>query len=206
MAKLLYIQASPRINRSFSIRVADVFEQTYHSKNPSDEVEILNLFHMNLPEMDQQTIQGKYNIIHQMEYTELQKLKWASVEEIIDLFSSADKYLFAVPMWNFGIPYKLKHFLDIVIQPNYTFEITNSGYNGLLKNKKAVIIYARGGDYGDNNPLDMQKSYFELALGFMGIKDIHSILVEPTVHSQQEKIKIILKKAEDSAAALAVDF
>jgi FMN-dependent NADH-azoreductase len=33
-----------------------------------------------------------------------------AIEEVIERFKSADWYLFSLPMWNFGVPYVLKHF------------------------------------------------------------------------------------------------
>ena len=35
--------------------------------------------------------------------------------------ASADKYVPAIPMWNFGIPYRLKQNINILVQPGYTF-------------------------------------------------------------------------------------
>lgn len=47
-----------------------------------------------------------------------------NVEDVIEQFTAADKYLFSLPMWNFGIPYKLKHYIDVIVQPGYTFSFT----------------------------------------------------------------------------------
>jgi len=33
----------------------------------------------------------------------------------------ADEYLFTVPMWNHGVPYVLKQFIDVVSQPGMAF-------------------------------------------------------------------------------------
>lgn len=50
-------------------------------------------------------------------------------------------------MWNFGIPYRLKQYIDILVQPGYTFSYSpEQGYTGLV-NKPAAVVYARGGDY-----------------------------------------------------------
>ena len=49
---------------------------------------------------------------------------WAGVRAIVDRFKSADKLLISVPMWNFGIPYALKHYIDVITQPGLTFAWT----------------------------------------------------------------------------------
>ena len=36
-----------------------------------------------------------------------------SVETLIADFTAADKYVLATPMWNFGVPYRLKHYIDL---------------------------------------------------------------------------------------------
>jgi FMN-dependent NADH-azoreductase len=116
MAKVLYVQASPRAERSKSIQVADAFVKAYAAKHPSDKVETLNLFTANLPTFDGLTINGKYNIMHGKAFSPEEKKAWEAVVKVIEHFKSFDKYVLAVPMWNFGIPYRLKQYLDIIIQ------------------------------------------------------------------------------------------
>ena len=56
---------------------------------------------------------------------------------MIERFKGADKYLFSLPMWNFGIPYKLKHYIDVLVQPTYTFSFSpKEGYKGLVTRKE----------------------------------------------------------------------
>ena len=45
-------------------------------------------------------------------------------------------------MWNHGVPWALKHFIDTVTQPGMAFSFDpEAGYSGLLKGKTAVVIY-----------------------------------------------------------------
>jgi FMN-dependent NADH-azoreductase len=192
MAKVLYIQASPRGQRSSSIQVADAFVQAYKAKHPADKVETLNLFTANLPSFDGLTINGKYNIMHGKDFSPEEKKAWDAVVKIIEHFKSFDKYVLAVPMWNFGIPYRLKHYLDLLIQPTYTFAVSDKGYEGLVKGKPVMVIYARGGSYAKGSPTeayDMQTKYMELALGFIGFTKIQSILVDPTLSGTPQDVE-----------------
>ncbi len=88
-------------------------------------------------------------------------------------------------MWNFGIPYKLKHYIDVLTQPGLTFSYSPSeGYKGLVTGKPAAVVYARGGSYPPGSGaegMDFQKSYFETLLKFIGFTDIRPIVVEPTL-------------------------
>ncbi len=185
MSKLLYIQASPRIGRSASIAVAEHFLAVYRKKHPRDTVETLNLWEAELPEFDGATIDAKYAVMHGQAHTPAQLEAWQAVTRIADRFNSADKYLFSLPMWNFGIPYKLKHFIDVLVQPGLAFNVKpDGGYEGLVTGKPAVVIYARGGAYGPGTGAegyDAQSAYMRQILGFIGFTDIKEIFVEPTL-------------------------
>ncbi|MCE5186105.1 MAG: NAD(P)H-dependent oxidoreductase [Planctomycetaceae bacterium] len=185
MAELLYIESSPRNEFSVSIKIARAFMEAYKKANPGDSIKTLKLFEMDLPPFDGFTIASKYKILRGSAPTTLEEKKaWSRVEALIYEFKHADKYLFAVPMWNFGIPYRLKHYIDILVQPGYTFRVANGGYEGLLFGKRAMAIYARGGQYPQGTPaaaFEMQQRYLEMILQFMGIQDIRSILAESTL-------------------------
>ena len=172
MAKLLYVEASPRKSRSASIEVARAFLEEYAATHPDDEVSTLDVWNLDLPEFDGDMIDAKYAIFRGAEHTPAQAEAWSEVKALFDRFNDADKYLFSLPMWNFGIPYKLKHFFDVITQPGLAFNYTPAeGYTGLVTGRPAIVIYARGGEYrigtGVEN-FDMQKQYLELLLGFMG--------------------------------------
>lgn len=202
MAKLLYVEASPRKERSASIEVAKAFLEEYRRTHSGDRVDTLDLWATSLPAFDGPVIEAKYAILHGQEPTPAQKSAWKAVEAVIDRFKAADKYLFSLPMWNFGIPYRLKHFIDVIAQPTYTFSFSpKEGYKGLILGKKAAVIYARGGAYpagGGGEGFDLQKRYMELILGFLGFTDITSIVAEPTLGKPDAVAKV---KAEAAARA-----
>jgi FMN-dependent NADH-azoreductase len=208
MSKLLYIQASPRGQRSHSVTVTDALIDEYEKKHPDDEVEILNVFDESLPNFDGLAVQAKYTILHGKSHSQIEQDLWKNVEKVIEQFTSVDKYVLATPMWNFSIPYRLKQYIDILVQPGYTFSYSpESGYEGLVKGKTMLAVYARGGEYtpgSDAEGYDMQKKYIELIFGFMGITDISSVVVEPTLQGgpdaagakRQEAIEKVKEIAE----------
>jgi FMN-dependent NADH-azoreductase len=204
MSKLLYIQASPRIERSYSIAVADAFVSAYKKANPKDEVLTINLFKKDLPSFDGLAVQAKYTILHGLKHTPEERAAWKKVEEVIAEFKSADKYVMAVPMWNFGIPYRLKQYLDIIVQPGYTFSYSpQEGYKGLVLGKPIFVSYSRGGAYEKGSAaeaFDLQTKYLQLALGFIGFTDIRTLVVEPTLAgpdvAKQKREEAIAKAKE----------
>jgi FMN-dependent NADH-azoreductase len=210
MASLLYIETSPRKDRSASIEVARTFIAEYKKANPDDTVDSLDLWKTDLPEFKGEVINAKYAILHGEKHTDEQLKAWKAVEEVIEYFKGADKYLISLPMWNFGIPYKLKHYIDVLVQPTYTFSFTpEEGYKGLVTGKPVAVVYARGGAYGAGSggeDFDLQKRYMEQVLGFIGFTDIRSIIVEPTLMAQPEEQPKIMKVAKEQAAAMAREF
>ena len=192
MSKLLYIESSPRKQRSKSISVAKAFIETYKTEHPGDEVVTLDLWEKKLPEFDGYTIDAKYQVLHGQDFDANQQAAWQAVVDVCDEFKSADKYLFSLPMWNFGIPYKLKHYIDVLAQPGQTFSFDPaSGYSGLVTGKPVAVVYARGGAYGSDaaKGMDLQKGYMDLLLGFIGFTEVHSIMVEPTLAGPEDVAK-----------------
>jgi FMN-dependent NADH-azoreductase len=188
MSKILYIQASPMEDASYSLAVAGEFISAYQQKNSGDEIETLNLFTAQLPTFDGLTVRAKYKIMHGQSYTPEESKAWQAVEAIVKQFTAADKYVLAVPMWNFGIPYRLKQYIDILVQPTYTFMVTPEGvYKGLVTGKPVFIAYARGGDYSPEQEqmVDFQKRYLELVLGFVGLTDLRSVVCQPTLAGRE---------------------
>lgn len=209
MSLLLYIESSPRKKRSTSIEVAHTFLEEYAKKHPADQIQTIDLWHKELPPFDGDVIDSKYALMHGQAHTEAQRKAWRAVEQIISEFKSADKYVISLPMWNFSIPYKLKHYIDLLVQPSYTFSFSPAeGYKGLVTGKPVVLIYSRGGAYGSGTggeAFDFQKTYMETILKFIGFTDIRSIIIEPTLASPEEKEQAV-KKAKEQAVEMAPSF
>lgn len=204
MSTILFIQASPRGQRSRSIQIAEAYIESYRETHPDTELEVLNLFEDDLPPFDNTAAQGKYAIMNGTEASDEVKAAFANVVDVIEEFKACDIYVFAIPMWNFGIPYPLKHYLDCIVQPSHTFAVGEDGYTGLLSGKQAVCCYARGGEYNDDS-IDFQKRYMDWILGFMGIKDIDSIVCQPTLAGGPdvgaEKLEAAVAKARELGRA-----
>ncbi|AFT68212.1 MAG: FMN-dependent NADH-azoreductase [Cycloclasticus pugetii] len=201
MSKLLYIQASPRGERSSSTDVANTYIRAFKSVSADNTVTTLNIWDMNLPEFDGDRLNAKYSVLHGQNPNEAEALAWQQIVTLIEQFKNADCYLLSVPMWNFSIPYKLKHYIDIITQPGLTFSVNpETGFFGLVTGKPVTAIYSRGGEYStpEAKGMDFQKTYLEMALGFIGFREINSVLIEPTLadpNSVNNAIAIAKEKA-----------
>ncbi len=197
--KINYIECSPRGARSHSSKIAQAYiEQA--KKNISDlELNHINPWSLDLPEFNGDMLDAKYSVIRGDNPSDAEVSAWSNVKSIFDEFNSADHYLFSVPMWNFNIPYKLKHYIDIVTQPGMSWSYTpEDGYKGLMTDKTATIIYATGDGYSEGTgfeSFDMQKPYVNLWLTFLGFKQIEKVVIDRTLFDAETAEKSALDVA-----------
>jgi len=188
VATLLHIQASPRKDHSYSSRAAEAFLESYRQSHPGDTVRTVDVFDGSLAEFGALQVAAKYRILHGEKATEEERRAWRQVEDTIAAFKAADKYVVSSAMWNFGVPYALKKYIDILVQPTYTFTYSPAeGYKGLVTGKPALLILARGGQYPPGTQeaaYDHQRPYLELMLGFIGFTNISTIVIEPTLQGR----------------------
>jgi FMN-dependent NADH-azoreductase len=207
MSEVLYVVASPRTERSSSIAISQAFLEAYGAKNAGTQINQVDIFKERLPVFDGPALDTKYAILHGQNPTAEQRAAWTPVVDLIEEFKHADKYVFAVPMWNFGIPYRLKQYFDVLVQPTYTFSFSPAeGYKGLVTGKPVFIAYARGGIYGDDASFDFQKRYMELILKFIGFTDIRSLVFEGTLMRSKEELEAEKKRVFTLARKMGEEF
>lgn len=210
MGRLLYVQASPRGDRSYSVAAARAFIDAYESAHPEDEVTTLDVFERDLPHFDGFMLQAKYTVLHGGSPTGEEQAAWGRIAAMVDEFKAADRYVLATAMWNFGIPYRLKQYLDIIVQPGLTFTYSSEeGYRGLVTGRPLTLICARGGEYPPGTPgadMDFQRRYLEMILGFIGFDDIRTIVIEPTLMGGPERAANARSAALARAAELGAAF
>ncbi len=205
MNKLLHIIATPRGEDSRTLRVSEAFLETFQTTHPDWVIEELNLTREELPSLNTKRVDGKYLLLSGKDlYGEL-KEAWQEILQHIERFLSADAYLISTPMWNFSIPYILKHYIDIIVQPKYLFQYTETGTEGLALNKKMAVITSRGGEYRspDMQSYDFQEPYLRTIFGFVGIVDIQFVNAEPMdtgIEMQDQQIREARETAREIAA------
>jgi len=185
MTRLLHIIASPRGADSQSNTLAAAYVDARKASEPDLQVDTLNLWQADLPEFNGDKAAAKMTFFGVGEMDTTRQSAWDQVVEITRRFTEADHYVFAVPMWNGGIPYKLKQYIDIITQPGLTFGFDpDAGYSGLLENKKASVfytsgVYAPGVDpkYGS----DFQSTYLSWWLNTIGVSDIETVGFQPSL-------------------------
>jgi len=184
IVKVLHINSSARGVQSHSLQLAELFIKKLR-EGKSVEVDRYDLFADALPPFDEFAVGAKMALFTGSEATPQQKLAWAGIKEVFDRFAAADAYVFNVPLWNNGLPYVLKQFIDVVTQPGWAFGFDmQKGYSGLLQKKKACVIHASG-VFHEGIPqgfgADFSTPYLHDWLKFVGIQEIDQIHFAPTV-------------------------
>ena len=185
MTTVLHISASPRGERSESLAIATTFLDELRWTYPHVTVENWDLWDGTLPEFGPPAAAAKMAVFGGADPEGDEAAAWRLARDTFERFDSVDHYLFTVPMWNASVPYILKQFIDVVSQPGMVFGFDpETGYTGLLENKRAAVIYTgavygpgRGPGFGS----DFQQPYFEDWLGWAGVDDIRSIAFRPNL-------------------------
>jgi NAD(P)H dehydrogenase (quinone) len=114
--------------------------------------------------------------------TQVDLAKWgqgSAPDEILKeqaLVKEAELLAFVYPVWWFDRPAVLKGWFDRVFSPGFAYLPTDTGVNGLLAGKRAVIVQTTGGpealyDRYESLPA-VTRAMTEGTLGFCGIQDV----------------------------------
>lgn len=98
-------------------------------------------------------------------------------DDLIEELKNSDTIVVAMPMYNFGVPSTFKTWVDRVARAGITFQYTENGPAGLLKDKTVIVVASRGGIYAGTQK-DSQTQYLKDVFSFMGMEDITFIYAE----------------------------
>jgi FMN-dependent NADH-azoreductase len=208
MTKILYITAHPHDDtQSYSMAVGKAFIDAYKEANPNDEIVKVDLYKENIPQIDVDVFSGWGKLQSGKGFDELssdEKTKVSRLSELCEQFISADKYVFVSPLWNFSFPPVLKAYIDSVSVAGKTFKYTEQGPVGLLTDKKALHIQARGGIYseGPAAQMEMGHRYLNIIMQFYGVPSFEGLFVEghAAMPDKAEEIKAnAIARAKDIA-------
>ena len=174
MPKLLAIESSPRGEYSISRTLTAKFIDAWKTAHAGGSVEIRDVFKEPLPFVDAPWMAGAYTPAesHSPEAAAAIKVSNDAVAQLM----GADHLVIGTSMYNFSIPAALKAWIDHICRVNLTFSTT---YEGLVKGKKATVIFASGGVYTPGSPTEaynMATGYLRAILGFIGITDVTFVM------------------------------
>lgn len=198
MSTVLYIKANPKTtDESRTFRISESFVSEYKRLHPQDEIVTLDLYREPITFLSLESVN-----MHKPapgEYRSHPVLKYAYQ------FLEADKYIFAEPLWNLGVPAILKAYIDYISVTGITFTYTAQGPKGLCTGKKAINITARGGAYSEGfmASIELGDRYLKTILGFLGITDYTTIAAELLDVIGADVDGIVAKQIEQAKKAAA---
>lgn len=193
MSRILHIVGSPR-SGSASKEIADAYIAAVQDRYPTVEIDILDVWKDAFPEFDEEIMNAKYAGLLGIERTQRQIEAWDAIAPLAERMRTADIIVISVPMWNFGIPYRLKMLIDVVSQNGYLFRFDPAtGFSGMATGR-GLVVCARGISYatGSHTPeteYDFQKSYLAMWLKLIGVVDVETIVVEQLLYGSEADAK-----------------
>lgn len=175
MTNILRIDASARNNGSTTRQLADqlvtrLIEQGYGANVIRRDLALTP------PALLTETWVGA-NFTDDTDRTDDQRAALAHSDELIAELEAADTIVIGVPVYNFAIPAALKAWIDLIARARRTFRYTETGPEGLLKNKRAFLVVASGG-VPVGSDYDFATGYLRHVLGFVGITDVTIIAAD----------------------------
>ena len=208
MPKLFHLSCSPRADAESSAG-ARVFLDGFRKARPDWDIDVMDLWRDYLPEFEGPLLEAKYARIGGQPFTDAQREAFAAAERIAIRFALADRVLVSTPMWNFSIPYRLKQWIDLIVQPGLTFRFDPAqGYLPLLKDRPTIVILASGSDFvtGMNRGrIDMATPYLREVLRFVGVSNVRFVPIGPTT-GPAEPIRAARESAHRRLAEVAARF
>ena len=196
MTHILHLDASARGDSSHSRQISGEFVRAWLQAHPGDTVTSRDLGHQPIPHVSEEFIGAMYTPAESRTPAQVEALKLS--EELIGELRAADLYVFGIPMYNFGVPSVFKAYIDQVARAGETFNPAT--YEGLLKNKRAVFVTARGG--GGYGPGEAREAYntqdptLRAVFGFLGVTDQTFVHVNNTSRGDETPAALAAARAQ----------
>jgi FMN-dependent NADH-azoreductase len=208
MSYTLFIKANDRsTSEAVSVKLYDVFLESYKQSHPGEEIIELNLFKEELPYLGADMINGQFKLARGLEVTAAENKTAEIANHYLEQFVKAEKIVIAFPLWNFTVPAVLHTYFDYLNQAGKTFKYTPEGPVGLLGDKKVMLLNARGGVYseGPSAAVEMAVKYVSSVLQFFGITKVNTVIIEG--HNQfPDRAQQIIKSGLEQAVQAAKTF
>ena len=170
MPNLLVVETSSRGEASVSRQLTKRFVANWQGVNPKGVVVRRDLAKDALPHVTMPWLSAYFTPpqSHTSDMVDQLSLSDTLVAELL----AADELVIATPVYNYNVPASLKAWVDHIVRKGVTLGFDGKG---LLVGKKATVILASGGVYGEASPIDhlnFAPRYLEAILNVLGISEV----------------------------------
>jgi FMN-dependent NADH-azoreductase len=187
MSTILVLTASPRGDRSVSRTLTTGFASLLAQHHPEDTILLRDIGHHPVPHVTESWVVGAFAPADAQ--TPESKAAIAVSDQLVDEFLSADR----------------KAYIDQIVRAGKTFATGPNGYEGLVKDRKALFITSSGGSYQPNSPFasyNFQEPYLRAIFGFIGLTNVHFVVAD-NLNQGEDTAKQSREKAENALKELA---
>lgn len=201
MARLLFVDACVRGERSRTLKLARRFLEAYRRANPEDEIVERDLMEERLEPQYPEVLAERDAL---WEAGRLEEPMFAPARQ----FAAADKIVLAAPFWDLSYPAILKIYLERISVTNITFGYDESGRSvGLCRAEKLLFITTRGGDFSrpETSWMESGAGHIRALCAMYGIPSFQLLCAEGLDDVRNDK-DALMARALDRAAALGAEF
>ena len=170
MTSLLVVETSPRGNASVSRNMTRHYLAQWQALNPNAKIIRRDLAEDALPHVTMPWL-AAYFTPPEAQTVEM-KAQLALSDTLVRELLDCDELVIATPVYNYNIPAALKAWVDHIVRKGLTLGFDGSG---LVTGKKATVLIASGGEYGETSPIRdraIATQYLRMILNVLGIEDI----------------------------------
>jgi FMN-dependent NADH-azoreductase len=119
------------------------------------------------------------NLTDPAERREQQHARLDVSDRLVAELDAADVVVLTAPVYNFSVPAALKAWIDMICRARLSFRYTESGPQGMLRDRPVYLVMASGGmPFG--SPADFASGYLRHIFAFIGIHDVRMVQAERT--------------------------
>lgn len=203
MSTILVLTASPRGERSVSRALTTGFAHLWAQHHPQDTILLRDIGHHPVPHVTEPWVVGAFAPADAQNAES--KAAIAVSDQLVEEFLAADRYVMGVPMYNLNVPSTFKAYIDQIVRAGKTFAVGPNGYEGLVKDKKALFITSSGGSFPLGSPMgsyNFQEPYLRAIFGFIGVTDVEFVVAD-SMNQGDNAAKQSREKAENRLKELA---
>ncbi len=176
MRALLRLDASAQVAQSHSRSLADRYEARWRERHVGGEVLVRDLARDPVPHLNDATVAMFYGGGASIDGSGAPGV--ALSDQLIAELKRVDDVVISSAVYNFNMPSALKAWIDHIVRLGHTVAFAEQGPVGLLADKRACFITARGGMQATTP--DYQLPALQAVFAYIGIRETEAICLEGT--------------------------
>ena len=207
---LLHVCANPKpMEEAISKQLASAFFGKLIELKPDVELVNLDLYDEKPPFCSYELFKRAWYPVFNDEYepSKAEEMSTNYANEQAEKFNNADVLVLTMPMWNYSTPAIMKAWIDQLLLPGVTFNISKNGVESFHKIKRIVLLVSSGGVYKEGDDKDALSRQIRHSFGLVGITEIDVVWAEGQntlfFQNSEENKSVAIEAAIEAAEDIA---